>query len=126
MIDDIAARSEDAVGQPIVAEVLPDVSVGFISGDLGGNASRLILAGTFNFGDVCQPAWSSRTTACAPVILLERSPRGASSSWRCCTTAARARRRRRARGRSRQRCSSKQCVGRAVRTVGCRVWPSDG
>src|ERR1700722_3684144 len=25
MIDDIAARSEDAVGQPIVAEVLPDV-----------------------------------------------------------------------------------------------------
>jgi len=66
MIDDVAARSEDAVGQPIVAGYCQTFSVGFSSGDLGGNASRLMLAGTFNFGDVCQPAWSSRTTACAP------------------------------------------------------------
>ena len=42
---DIAGRSEDAVGQPIVAEVCQTFSVGFSSGDLGGNASRLMLAG---------------------------------------------------------------------------------
>ena len=36
-----------------------------------------MLAGTFNFGDVCQPAWSSRITAARLVILLARSPRGA-------------------------------------------------
>src|SRR6476646_7844599 len=41
-------------------------SVGFSSGDLGGNGSRLMLAGIFSLVDVCHPAWSSRTTACAP------------------------------------------------------------
>ena len=41
-------------------------SCGFSSGDFGGSESRLMLAGTLSFADVCQPAWSSRTTACAP------------------------------------------------------------
>jgi hypothetical protein len=31
-------------------------SVGFSSGDLGGSGSRLMLAGTFNLAEVCQPA----------------------------------------------------------------------
>ena len=30
-------------------------SVGFSSSDLGGNGSRLMLAGIVRFGDMCQP-----------------------------------------------------------------------
>jgi hypothetical protein len=66
MIDDIAARSEDALDCQLSRRYCQTLSVGFSSGDLGGKASRLMLAGTFNFGDVCQPAWSARTAACAP------------------------------------------------------------
>jgi len=40
-------------------------SCGFSSGDFGGNGSKLMLAGSFSFADVCRPAWSSKTTACA-------------------------------------------------------------
>src|SRR5690349_15997712 len=42
-------------------------SVGLSSGDFGGSGSRLMLGGTNSLLEVCQPAWSSNTTACAPV-----------------------------------------------------------
>jgi hypothetical protein len=134
MIDDIAGRREDAVGQPIRTRpgsgrrtrsplagqsrrYCQTFSVGFSSGDLGGNASRLMLAGTLNFGHVSNQPGTSRSTACAP------GDTACEISARCTLIVAllhhgSTRRRPRAGGRSHQRCSSKQCVGRAVRTVG--------
>src|SRR5829696_1700964 len=41
-------------------------STGFNSGALAGSGRRVMLAGTTRFLDGCQPAWSTRTRACAP------------------------------------------------------------
>jgi hypothetical protein len=41
-------------------------STGLSSGDRGGSGTSVMLAGTLSLFDWCQPAWSRRTTACAP------------------------------------------------------------
>src|SRR5918995_352702 len=41
-------------------------STGFNSGALAGSGTRVMLAGILSRFERCQPAWSSRTTACAP------------------------------------------------------------
>jgi hypothetical protein len=41
-------------------------STGFSSGDRGGRARRVMFCGTARARDMCQPAWSRMTTACAP------------------------------------------------------------
>ena len=41
-----ASRDEHAIGQPVVTHILPDVLGRISSGDLGGNGSRLMLAGS--------------------------------------------------------------------------------
>src|SRR6188474_1481090 len=41
-------------------------STGLSSGDFGGKAMMVMLGGTTRRVERCQPAWSSRSTACAP------------------------------------------------------------
>jgi hypothetical protein len=55
-VDDLLAEIEDAVGEPIVAHVLPTFSVGFNLGALAGKGRMVLLSGSFSLGAVCQAA----------------------------------------------------------------------
>jgi hypothetical protein len=62
-----AAEANTRLDSQLSRRYCQTFSVGLSSGDFGGNGSRLMLAGTASLLEVCHPAWSSRTTACAPV-----------------------------------------------------------
>ena len=77
--DKVLARLEDAVREPVVAHELSRMNwqtfstsvwpalgrTGFKSGHFGRSGARVMVSGTASVLDVCHPAWSSRTTACA-------------------------------------------------------------
>ena len=52
VIEDVAVGGEDPVGDPVLAQELPDVSrTGFNSGALAGSGMRVMLSGTTSFLD---------------------------------------------------------------------------
>jgi hypothetical protein len=58
VIDDIVVGFEDAVREPVVAHILPDIfdRVEFSSGHFGGSGIMVMLAGMNNPADRCHPA----------------------------------------------------------------------
>ena len=59
VIEQVVVAEEDAIGEPVLADELPDAFL-----RVGGSGMRLMLAGTTSFGVMCHPAWSSSSTAC--------------------------------------------------------------
>jgi hypothetical protein len=51
VIDDIVVGFEDAVREPVVAHVLPDVFNGIEFREFGGRARMMMLAGMSNLAD---------------------------------------------------------------------------
>ena len=70
MVDDVVVRGEDPVREPIVAQILPDVLLRVQLRALGGSGTIVMLAGTTSLAEVCQPAWSTSSTAWRPGATL--------------------------------------------------------
>jgi hypothetical protein len=64
--DDIVVRREDAVRQPVAAQVCQMFSTGLSLRLRGGRGSSVMLSGTASLAEVCQPAWSSMRMVWAP------------------------------------------------------------
>ena len=122
--DDIVVGFEDAVREPVVAHVLPDVFNGIEfrafrrqgeNGDVGGNS---------NLADRCHPAWSTRRTAWAPGAIALAISASAGSSLRYCRRAGSEPRRCPVSGRWRQRYRSMRFADPAECSGKCRAWPT--
>ena len=55
VIDDVVIGLEDAIGEPVVADELPDVFDRVSSGDFGGSGIKVILSGMSSLAERCQP-----------------------------------------------------------------------
>jgi len=51
-------RTEDGIADGVLAQGIPDVFAGLISGLYGGKKTKRMLAGTSSPAAMCQPAWS--------------------------------------------------------------------
>jgi hypothetical protein len=66
-------------------------SIVLSSGHLGGSGTSVMFAGTTSLSDMCQPAWSSSSTACAPgatAAAISARCRFIASVWQCGSTNA--------------------------------------
>jgi hypothetical protein len=55
VIEDVVVGAEDAVGEPVVADELPDVFDRVEFGRFGRQRSRVMLAGMSSLAERCQP-----------------------------------------------------------------------
>src|ERR671910_418711 len=62
-IDDVVVGFEDAVREPVGADVLPYLLAGFSSGARDGRKISVMFLGTLRLPVVCQPARSRSSTA---------------------------------------------------------------
>ena len=63
VVENVGVGGEDAVGEAVFADKLPDILDRIEFGRLAGRGIREMLAGTVSVAERCQPAWSSTTTA---------------------------------------------------------------
>ena len=56
VIEDVAVGLEDTVGEPVLAEELPDVLGRVEFGRAGRDRQQVMLAGTASLSIMCQPA----------------------------------------------------------------------
>lgn len=56
LVDDVVTELHSSVRQPGLVHELPDILAGLSSGYPGRSVNSLILSGTINWVDACQPA----------------------------------------------------------------------
>src|SRR3954464_10925327 len=68
MVEDVAVGGKIRLEIQFSRMYCQMFSTGFNSGALEGSGTSVMLSGTTSFLDWCQPAWSTRTRACAPGV----------------------------------------------------------
>jgi hypothetical protein len=65
-VDDFVVAVEDPVGEVVLAEVFPEILDRVEFGAVCGSGIKVMLSGTMRLLELCQPAPSRTSRACAP------------------------------------------------------------